>query len=128
VTDASSLLATLVARGVSVTTAGGRLRLDSPAGRLSAADLAELSAHKAELLALVERHDHAQAEALALIDQAEPRHRNVPGRAGVLTIAREALHAWRAEGNPELLTAPDQVRNLLARWEEHPPTPARRGR
>jgi hypothetical protein len=51
--SANQLLDRLTARGVHLSAAGGRLRVDSPAGTLKDNDRRELAEHKAELLKLL---------------------------------------------------------------------------
>jgi hypothetical protein len=52
--NARALLADLCARDVRVTAVGGRLRVDAPAGVLTAADREALAAHKPTIMALLD--------------------------------------------------------------------------
>jgi hypothetical protein len=61
--SAAELLATLGARDVRVAATAGRLRIDAPAGALTAADRQALLRHKPALLALLARQSGPNARA-----------------------------------------------------------------
>ena len=96
------LLSSLRASGVVLTAKGGKLAYDAPSGVLTAALLAELRAHKAELLALLAANDADPMpspesvqewfmERLAIICEASEL---IPDEAHALAVDCTLRHFW----------------------------------
>jgi hypothetical protein len=116
------LLAALNARAVRLTAVGDRLRVDAPAGTLTAADRQALAQHKAALLALLVSWDGASADAelsevLGLLGRAAARTRRSP-RQAVLDEYAATARRYHAERDPLLFEARAAALGLLARWRE----------
>jgi hypothetical protein len=122
---ASDFLNSLVRRGVRLEAGqAGGLRVTAPPGCLATSDRDALVAHKADLLALLDRAGQTEACALALVDElaGDVLALGNDARQRVLDQFRIVIRRYRATFDPMLFEAENAVRLQRERWQS--PTPA----